>query len=487
MKPTRGNQRRLYDPHRVSASDGSRTGARRYSRLGVVSWEATRFSCQIRTLKRPEAEGRSPKGVRGRGHLFAKLWSRRLGPVCLGLFAFNFAPPPAPAAIHSGVGDTSTAVAIDEDFMFTADDETQILRLYSRRFNGPPLWQQDFTANLGLTDRNNAGVLREVDIEASVRVGNRIYWLGSHGNCGGCNPPGEVRPNRNRLFATDIIGSGANARLVYVGRYHNLKTDLIAWDNTNGHGLGARRLQLQASAAAGVPPENEARTGFNIEGLSMSPTGTVAYIGFRSPLTPASGRSNALVIPLLNLPDLVQGSPARGPARFSRPIEMALEVRGVRSMDSSSNGVVIVAGTTTNTGASYIFSWTGRTNDPPRERRVNFTVAQPEAVIADGAFAQNTLIQLIAEGVVDFRSEFVLLGPSLPHLASASLTGSNTVRFSILGRSGAVYDIEGAGNDWSWRFLQQVQMPLGPMFWTTSTLPSNGTARFFRVRYPSSR
>jgi hypothetical protein len=166
---------------------------------------------------------------------------------------------------------------------------------------------------------------------------------------------------------------------------------------------------------------------------------------------------------------------------------MALEGRGVRSMDSSSNGVIIVAGTTTNTGASYIFSWTGRTNEPPRERLVNFTVPQPEAVIADGAFEQNTLIQLIAEGAVDFRSELVLLGPSLPHLASASLTGSNTVRFSILGRSGAVYDVETAGNDWSWRFLQQVQMPPGPMFWTTSTLPSNGTARFFRARYPSTR
>jgi len=436
-------------------------------------------------LKRPES--RTPKGVRGRGYLRAKLWLRRLGLLCLGLFAFGLAPPPAPAAIHTGVGDTSTAVAIDDDFMFTADDETQIIRLYSRRFNGPPLWQQDFTANLGLTDRNNAGVLREVDIEASVRVGNRIYWMGSHGNCGGCDPPGEARPNRNRLFATDIVGSGANARLVYIGRYHNLKTDLINWDNANGHGLGARRLQLAASAAAGVPPENEARTGFNLEGLAMSPTGGVAYIGFRSPLTPSSGRSNALIVPLLNLPDLVLGNPGRGPARFGRPIELPLESRGVRSVDTSSNGVVIVAGTTTNTGASYIFTWTGHTNDRPRERLVNFTVPRPEGLIADSAFAQDTLIQLINEGVVDFTSEFIALGPSLPHIASASLTGTNSVRLSILGRSGAVCDIEAADNNWSWRFVQQVQVPPGPMHWIASTFPSNGPARFFRVRYPSSR
>ena len=71
------------------------------------------------------------------------------------LLGLSLAPSRSRAAVHTGVGDTSTAVALDADFMFTGDDETQILRLYSRRFNGPPLWQQDFTASLGLTDRDN--------------------------------------------------------------------------------------------------------------------------------------------------------------------------------------------------------------------------------------------------------------------------------------------------------------------------------------------
>ncbi len=407
----------------------------------------------------------------------------------LGLLLLDLAPSlPVSAAVHSGVDDTSTAVALDADYMFTADDETQVLRLYSRRFNSPALWQKDFTADLGLTDRDDTGLLREVDIEASVRVGNRIYWMGSHGNCGGCTPPGEVRPNRSRIFATDIIGTGLGARLQYVGRYHNLKSDLIAWDNTNGHGLGARRLQLQASAAAGVPPENEDHTGFNLEGLAMSPTGTMAYLGFRSPLTPASGRSNALIIPLLNLPDLVLGNPGIGPARFGRPIEMALEGRGVRSMDSSSNGVLIVAGPTTDSGAFYIYSWSGRTNELPRERLVNFSGPRPEGIIADGAFAQDTVFQLVSEGSsLSFYSEFVPLGPPIPIITSAALAGPNSVRFSILGRAGALYDIEATDEDWSWRFLQQVHMPQGPLLWTNSIVPSNGPMRFFRMRYPSSR
>ena len=97
------------------------------------------------------------------------------------------------------------------------------------------------------------------------------------------------------------------------------------------------------------------------------------------------------------------------------------------------------------------------------------------------------MIQLVSEGSVDFSSEFVALGPPLPHIAGASLTGSNSVRLSILGHNGARYDIKAAGNDWSWRFLQQIQMPAGPLLWTNSALSSNGSARYFRVRYPSSR
>jgi hypothetical protein len=142
--------------------------------------------------------------------------------------------------------------------------------------------------------------------------------------------------------------------------------------------LGPRALQLAASAAAGVPPENVQRTGFNIEAFGLAPDGSAAYLGFRSPLTPASGRTNALLIPILNLPDLVRDSPSMGPARFGRPLELALDGRGFRSLDSSPNGMVIVAGTTTNTGSFLIYTWSGVAGEPPQERLVSFSVAKPE-------------------------------------------------------------------------------------------------------------
>src|SRR5213594_3325992 len=136
----------------------------------------------------------------------------------------------AAAAVHTLSANASTAVALDSDLMVVGDDEDQILRIYYRRLDGPPIYQKDFTPNLGLTDISPSGQIREVDIEASTRVGSRIYWMGSHGNCGGCDPPGELRPNRQRLFANDIVVGSSGPTLKYICRYDYLRRDLINWD-----------------------------------------------------------------------------------------------------------------------------------------------------------------------------------------------------------------------------------------------------------------
>ena len=390
------------------------------------------------------------------------------------------------AATHTLSGNASTAVALDNDLMVVGDDEDQILRIYHRRNDGPPIYQRDFSANLALTDISPAGLPREVDIEASVKIGNLIYWLGSHGNCGGCDPPGELRPNRNRLFATRINGSGTNTTLTYVGRYHNLKRDLIAWDNTNGHGLGAGFLQLEASAVEGVPPETAARDGFNIEGFAAVTNGTqvTAYIGFRSPLTARSGRTNALIIPLLNLPQLVIGSPAPGPARFGRPIELFLDRRGIRSIESVSNGFVMVAGTTTNSGTFRIYTWSGNTNDPALERQANFTVVQPEGLIVASSIETGSEIQLISEGGNSFRSQFVTIGTPVPQLAN-TLMAQGTFRFLVFGRPGGIYDIERSENGGPWTYVSSIQIaPTGQTEWSDTSMSTQGR-RLYRARYPS--
>lgn len=278
---------------------------------------------------------------------------------------------------HTGKADASTAIAVDADYMFVADDEDQGLRLYNRNNSGLPLAVFDFTANLGLTDPNPT-TPREVDIEASAQSGNRIYWLGSHSNSSG----GGNRPNRSRLFATDISGTGAAATLTYVGRYDNLKADLINWDANNLHGLGANYFGLAASAATGVIPESADGGGFNIEGLTLAPGDTTGYIAFRAPIVPATNRTRALLVPVTNFTALVAGNPTAATATFGAPLQFDLGGLGIREIKkNSSNEYLIVAGSASSGGVFRIYTWTGNPSDAPIRRTTDLSGMNPEAVV----------------------------------------------------------------------------------------------------------
>ena len=302
-----------------------------------------------------------------------------------------------------GTCDASTAVAVDVSTMFVADDETQMLRLYSRTASGYPIASFDYTSALGLTDISG-GVPREVDIEASTRIGNRIFWLGSHSN----SSSGNQRVNRSRLFATDVAGAGAAATLSFVGYYAGLKTDLLAWDSGNAHGLGANFFGLTASTASGVIPEANGANGFNIEGLTVAPDGSTAWVAFRAPISPASARTKALIVPITNLAALVGGSPATGPATFGAPIQLDLGGRGIRSIERASSGdYVIIAGphnSATGTAPSdfRLYRWTGSPGDAPRITSASLaglsSTGSPEGIVEVPANPGSaTAIQIVAD------------------------------------------------------------------------------------------
>jgi predicted extracellular nuclease len=273
---------------------------------------------------------------------------------------------PTTSRFHTGASDASTAIAIDNDFMLVADDEDQTIRVYDRNDSGLPLAQFDFTANLNLDGSS------EVDIEGATRVGNRIYWQGSHGN----NSSGADRPNRERIFSTDLSGTGAATTLTFVGSYPFLEDDLLAWDNNNGHGLGANFLGLAASAADGIIPESADGSGFNIEGLSMAPDGTTAYVGFRAPLLPTGNRTQALIVPVTNYTTIVDSSAATGSATFGAPIQLDLSGRGIRSLECNANGCLIIAGAPDGSGNFAIFTWSGNPADAPELRAADLAALQ---------------------------------------------------------------------------------------------------------------
>ncbi|PRY20215.1 Calx-beta domain-containing protein, partial [Spirosoma oryzae] len=354
---------------------------------------------------------------------------------------------PATTRFHTGTSDASTAIMVDANYMLVGDDENQVLRLYNRQNSGLPVAGFDFTSSLGLTDLSG-GVPREVDLELSVRQNNRIFWIGSESNA----DAGSSRPNRNRVYATDLSGSGASTTLSYVGRYDHLRDDIINWDVNNGHGKGANYYGLQASAAAGVGSKQT--SGYNIEGAEFAPDGNTVYLGFRAPQVLPANRTKALIVPVTNLTSLISGQ-AQGAATFGAPIELDLGGRGIREMRrNSSNQYVIIAGPAGDAGASpndfRLFSWTGNAGDVPVERNANLT-----ALAVNGSFESivevpasldnNTTLQLLVDngdavyyndGTVakdlgqnnfkKFRSELVSLGSPLNTAPVATVNTNQT-------------------------------------------------------------
>jgi hypothetical protein len=302
---------------------------------------------------------------------------------------------------HTGVSDASTAIPIDARWMFVADDENQLIRIFSRSNSGPELTNFNMNPFLGLLDLYPDGRPKEVDTEGSTRVGNRIYWIGSHSHA----QDAETRTNRGRIFTTDASGSGASSVLTFVGRYDYLKFDLLSWDANNAHGKGANYYGLFTSGAAGVDPKAEDGSGFNIEGLAMAPGSTnTAYVCFRAPLIPPTNRAKALIVPVTNFAALAISGGDSGSARFGEPIELNLGGRGIRSIEGNSNGYLIVAGPPGVASGIppsdfRLFTWKGYATNAPQERSTDLREMIPEGIIElpSAPWTSNTMVQLLSD------------------------------------------------------------------------------------------
>jgi hypothetical protein len=281
----------------------------------------------------------------------------------------------------TGVSDASAALAIDDAYMLVGDDEGQVIRMYTRDASGAPVKTFDLNPFLALTDFED-GQPREVDIEGVTRSGDQVFWLGAHSHA----EIGELRTNRWRLIATELSGQGTNTTLTYLGHYEHLRSDLIEWDRTDGHGRGAGHLGFEASAAAGVLPKSADGSGFNMEAFAMAPASTnTAFLCFRAPLVPATNRAYACIVPLVNLREVAIGGGGPGLAQFGAPIFLNLGCRGIRSMEGGTNGYLMVGGEVdnrVNPRAFRLFSWTGHAGDPVTEYDGDLEGINPEALVA---------------------------------------------------------------------------------------------------------
>jgi hypothetical protein len=254
---------------------------------------------------------------------------------------------------YSGMCDASGAVPVSSNLFVVANDEDNVLRLYRNDRPGRPL--KEFDLNLFLSVRGRS---LEADLEAAARIGDRAFWISSHGR----NKDGKERPNRHRFFATDLQEHDGAVTLTPVGKpYERLLYDLLA---------DSRFDPFHFAAASGrAPKEPEA---LNIEGLSATPEGHL-LIGFRNPV-PAG---KALLIPLLNPNEVILGNPAR----FGAAIQLDLHGLGIRDIAWHAGTYLIIAGSYHGGGHFRLYRWAGPGAAPERLAADRLKDYHPETLI----------------------------------------------------------------------------------------------------------
>ncbi len=255
---------------------------------------------------------------------------------------------------QTGTSDASNAIAIDDSYYITSDDELDVLSVYSRSLSGLPLVTFNYTSLLSLPDPSNP----ETDMEAATKSpfnANKIYWLGSMSTGGSSF---NIKPNRDCLFSTNVSGTGAATSFSVLGYYNNLRSKIVSWGDANGY-------NFTASAAAGI--DSKTINGFAAEGMTFGPDNTTLYVGLRAPLVPVASRTNAVIAPIANFETWYNnGSPSGNPV-IGTPIELNLGGRGIRDLVRLPNGTyIIVAGNYAgNPITSAIYKWTGNATDLP--------------------------------------------------------------------------------------------------------------------------
>jgi hypothetical protein len=208
------------------------------------------------------------------------------------------------------------------------------------------------------TERNKRGEPKEADLEAAARLGETVYWIGSHGRDSG----GDAEPSRQRLFATRWQVVQGKLELQPAGQpVTRLLEPMLRGDSDVA--LALRQASTRAHVDGGI----------DIEGLAATARGTL-LIGFRSPLV--GGR--AIMVELLNPSEATLHG---AEVRLGPPALVNLGGRGIRDMvaASAADETLLLAGPPAKDGTWALFRW--RAGDAAA-RAVD--VAVPAGVVWEG-------------------------------------------------------------------------------------------------------
>lgn len=283
---------------------------------------------------------------------------------------------------YNGLRDASAVVALDQRYFAVADDEDNVLRVFDRQQPGRAIFSWDSSGFLRVDPRSP-----ESDLEGAARIGDRIYWITSHGR----SKEAEYRESRHRLFATIVNDSSSGHFLYPTGApYLNLNEDLLRDPRLKPFGL---------SLAATRAPKSE--DAFNIEGLAATPDGKL-LIGFRNPVP----NGKALLVPLLNPAGVVSGQRAQ----LGDPILLDLQGRAIRSIAWVGDRYLIIAGSYNATSSFALFDWAG--HGPARKiNDLNLPGLTPEGIDLIPGVSPETLLIVSDDGSVKKGKNAIKGGP----------------------------------------------------------------------------
>jgi len=257
------------------------------------------------------------------------------------------------------IADASAVAAIDSDYMFIADDETNVIRMFNRKMSGQSLYTLDITSGGGGASGEEFDLEAATVSSSAYNSGRRIYWMGSLGN----SKKGASKPYRDRVIATDMSGSGVSTTLTVKSYSANMRSALISWGDANSWGFTA---SAYAASSGGMIPKRI--DGFNIEGLSVTHAGETAYVGFRAPCVPIKGttpsssnRKYALLAPITNFETMmnVSGKSSITPT-IGEPVLFDFAGLGIRDLVRvGNNKYILIAGLYQGGGTPAVYLWDG--------------------------------------------------------------------------------------------------------------------------------
>jgi hypothetical protein len=254
--------------------------------------------------------------------------------------------------LHLGSSDASAAVAVGDGYTLVGDDDTTAIRLY-----GPGGYETkafDFASQVGIIQAGESW-----DTESVSQDGDTLYWLGSLGP----SRKGNVKPDRDTIVETRIVGSGASTTLQYVASRHGIVSALEQWDDTEN---GSRFGFTEAMTSGAVVSTDHS---LNVEGSAIAPNGSL-WLAFRSPLVKTDGTvgtgggTDALVVSIDNLAAMMASSSVT--PHVGGAFTLDLDGRAFRDIRRTDDGnYLISAGGADDVNHWALFGWDGNPADAP--------------------------------------------------------------------------------------------------------------------------